>query len=55
MIVNLVEKIIDFNEQSNTFYAPEESPRHIMPELESAESSAQRRNQIREELKILIP
>ena len=51
VIVNLVEKILDFNEQSDTFYIPKESPRNIMPELESEESAAQRE----EELKILTP
>ena len=35
VIVNLVEKILHFNEQSDIFYTPEESPRNIMPELES--------------------
>ena len=54
-IVNLVEKILDFNEQSDIFYTPEESPRNIRPELESEESAAQRRNQRGQGLKILTP
>ena len=45
VIVNFVEKILDFTEQSDTFYTPEESPRNIIPKLESEESAAQRRNQ----------
>ena len=55
VVVNLVEKILDFNEQSDTFYTPEESSRNIMPELESEESATQRRNQRGERLKILTP
>ena len=55
VVVNLVEKILDFNEQSDTFYTPKESPRNIMPELESEEFATQRRNQRGERLKILTP
>ena len=53
MIINLVEEITEFNEQLSIFYTPEESPRNIMPELESEESTAQRRNQKGHGLKIL--
>ena len=55
VIVNLVEKILVFNEQADTFYTSEESPRNIMPELENEESAAQRRNQRGEGLKTLTP
>ena len=44
VIINLVEKIIDFNEQSGIFYTAEKSPRNIMSDLESEESGAQKRN-----------
>ena len=54
-IVNLIEKILDFIEQLDRFYTPEESPRNIMPHLESEESSAQRKNQRGQGLKILTP
>ena len=50
-IVDFVEKILDFNEQSDIFYTPEESPRNIMHNLESEESAAQRG----QGLKILFP
>ena len=53
--VTLVEKIIDFNERSDTFYTLEESPRSILLELESEESATQRKNQRGEGLKILTP
>ena len=53
VIVNLVEKILDFNEQPDTFYTLEELPRNIVPELESEESAAERRNQRGQGLKIL--
>ena len=48
-------KILDFNEQSDTLYTPGESPRSIMPELESAESVAPRTNQRGQGFKILTP
>ena len=54
VIVNLVEKIPDFNEQPENFYTPEETPRD-MPDLESEESSAQRRKQNGKGLKIVTP
>ena len=41
------------DEQPDTFYAPDESPRNIMPELESEKSAAQRTNQRGQGLKIL--
>ena len=53
VIINLVEEITEFNEQLSIFYTPEESPRNIMPELESEESTVQRRNQKGHGLKIL--
>ena len=48
VIVILAEEILDFNR----FYPPEESPRNIMPDLESEESAAQRINQRGHGLKI---
>ena len=68
VIVNLVEKILDaYERQLDRFYTPrsdisdfetkelfEETPRHI-PDLESEESAAQRRNQRGQKLKILTP
>ena len=55
MIINLVENILDFNQQPDRFYTPEKSPRNIMPDLESEESAARRKNQRGQELKILTP
>ena len=53
-IVDLFEKIIDFN-QSDTFYTPEESPRNIMLDLETEESASERRKHEGHGLKILTP
>ena len=53
-IVDLVEKILDFNE-SNAFYTLEELPRNIMPDLETEESAAEGRKHEGHGLKILTP
>ena len=45
----------DDDDDDDKFYTPKETPQDIMPELESKESAAQRRNQRAQELKILTP
>ena len=55
VIVNLVEKGLDFNEQPDTIHSSEESPRNIMPELESEEFAEQRRKTKGQGLKVLTP
>ena len=45
----------DDDDDDDDFYTPKETPRDIMPELESEESAEQRRNQEGKVLKILTP